>query len=209
MNSDKTRLLALQTAQNACIRFIYGNIPHIPTIDITSHLTHRRLHLGWLSITSRQHLKLAGLAYSVLAKQHPSYLANHLKLTPIQIQDRRPARRPPQDFEYSNPRTSAWRKSFTISSKKLMNSLAITEFDPCRHSEFKSWCFDLFLLLEIEAWQSESSIEGYVPLAATASLPRPTLPFNVSAFTFTNQHLNTPGHSLHVAFIKTFPQPHL
>ena len=90
-----------------------------------------------------------------------------------------------------------------------MNSLAITEFDPHRHSEFKSRCIDLFLLLEIEAWQSESSIEGYVPLAATASLPYPNLPFNKSAFTYTNQHLNTHGHSLQVAFIKTFPSPNL
>ena len=89
-----------------------------------------------------------------------------------------------------------------------MNSLII-EFVSRRHSEFKSWCFDLFLLLEIEAWQSESSIEGYVPLAATAYLPRPTLPFNESAFTYTNQHLNTPGHSLQVDFIKTLPQTHL
>ena len=78
MNSDKTRSLALQTAQNACIRFIFGNIPRIPSADITSHLTHRRLHLGWLSITARQHLKLAVMAYNVVTKQHPPYLETRL-----------------------------------------------------------------------------------------------------------------------------------
>ena len=63
MNSDKTRSLALQTAQNACIQFIFGNIPRIPAANITSHLTHRRLHLGWLSIAARHRQKLAVLAY--------------------------------------------------------------------------------------------------------------------------------------------------
>ena len=53
MNFDKTP--CLQTAQNACIRFIFANIPRIPTTDITLHFTHHRLHLGWLTITSRYH----------------------------------------------------------------------------------------------------------------------------------------------------------
>ena len=61
MNFDKTRALSLQTVHNACIRFIFGSIPPIPTANIRSHLTHRRFHLGWLSITGRQHLKLASL----------------------------------------------------------------------------------------------------------------------------------------------------
>ena len=52
MNFDKTRTLALQTAQNACVHFIFGNIPYIPTADITTHVTHRRLELGCLSITT-------------------------------------------------------------------------------------------------------------------------------------------------------------
>ena len=100
---------------------------------------------------------------------------------------------------------SAWRKIFTISAKKLIKSLAITEFDPHRLREFRSWCSELFLLLEIKAWQSASLIEFYVLLTVTASLSRPTLPFNESAFTFTNKDLNTPGHSLQVPLL----QPHL
>ena len=133
MNSGKTRSLALQTAQNACIRFIFGNIPRIPTANITSYVTHRRLHLGWLSIAARHHQKLAVLAYSVLSSRH-------LTLTPRQLQDRRPARRLPQDFEYTIPRKSAWNKSFTISAMNIMNSLAITELDIDRLNEFKTWC---------------------------------------------------------------------
>ena len=181
MNSDKTQALA----------------------NITSHLTHRRLHLGWLSITGRQHLKLASLAYSVLTKQHPPYLSARLKYTPIPPSDRRPTRTPPQEFEYAVPRKSAWEKSFTISAKRLLNSLATTEFDVQRLKEFKTWCFQLFLLLEIEAWQAESYLEGCRPLTAISSLP--PAPFNESAFTFTNMHLYTPGHKITLPFIKVFP----
>ena len=80
-NSDRTWSLAFQTAHNACISFIFGNIPHIPTANITSHLTHRRLHLGWLSIASHHHLKLASFAYSIPTKKRPLYLYTHLKHT--------------------------------------------------------------------------------------------------------------------------------
>ena len=69
--------------------------------------------------------------------------------------------------------------------------------------------FQLFLLLEIDAWQTKCSLKGYVPLTAVSPVPRSTLPFNVSALTFTNSHLNTPGHSLQVPFINVLPTSHL
>ena len=82
MISDKTRSHALQTAQNACIRSIFGNITHMTTANITSHLTHRRLHLGWISIAVRHYQKIAVLAYSVISNRHPSYLSTLLIPTP-------------------------------------------------------------------------------------------------------------------------------
>ena len=141
MNSGVTRALALQAAYT---RFIFGNIPRIPTTNITSHLTQCRLHLDKLSIVCRHHLKLASLAYSVVTKQHPPYLLARLKYTPILLYDRRPTRTPRQHFEYTVRRTVPWKKSFTISEKKLLNSHAITEFDVQRLKEFKTWCFQLF-----------------------------------------------------------------
>ena len=155
MNSDKSRSLALQTAKNACIRFIFGNITHIPMANITSHITHRRSHLSWLSIASHHHLKLASFAYSVLTKKHPSYLSTHLNYTPKPLHMRRPKRTPPQEFDYVAPRKAAWENFFTVSAKELPYSLAITEFDVRRLKEFKTWCFQLFLLLEIESWHSK------------------------------------------------------
>ena len=174
-----------------------------------SHLTHCKLLLVWLSIASRYHQKLAFFAYSILRKKHPSYLSTHLQYTPKAIHLRRLTRTPPQDFMYAAPRTGAWENSFTVSAKKLLNSLAITEFDVLRLKEFKTWCFQLFLLLDIESWHTESIFEGYRPLTAISSLPCPSLPFNQSAFTLTNAHLNTPGHKITLPFIKTFPQAHL
>ena len=162
--SDKTRTGALQTTQNACIRFIFG---------------------------------------------HPSYLVVRLKPTPIHLQDRRLARQPPQDFEQMVPQKSACKKSFTITAMKFMNSLVITEFNSGRQNKFNSWCFQLFLLLEIDAWQIKCSLKSYVSQTAVSSLPRPTLPFNISAFTFTSNHLNTPGHSLQEPFVNILPSSHL
>ena len=92
------------------------------------------------------------------------------------------------------PCESAWNKSFAISAMEIMNSLAITEFDIDRLDEFKSWCFQMFLLLEIETWNTDCILENYAPLTAVSSLFRPTLPFNLSAFTFTICYLNTSGH---------------
>ena len=63
MKLDKTRALALQIAHNTCVRFIFGNIRRIHTTNIPTHLTHWRLHLGWLSVTDRHRLKLATLVY--------------------------------------------------------------------------------------------------------------------------------------------------
>ena len=100
-------------------------------------------------------------------------------------------------------------RSFAITAQKLLNCLSITEFDSQRLREFKTWCLQLFLLQEIESWQMESYLKGYVPWTAVSSLPRPALPFNESAFTFTNTHLNTPGRNLTLPFIKTFPRSHL
>ena len=120
--------------------------------------------------------KIRNFAYSVFSKTLPSYLSTHLQYTPKAIHLRRPTRTPLQDFVYAAPRTGAWENSFTVTAKKLLNSLAITEFDVLRLKGFKTWCFQLFLLLEIESWHTESIFEGYRPLTAISSLPCPALP---------------------------------
>ena len=60
---DKTRGTCLQVAHNACIRFITGYVPFIPSRDVKSHVTHCRFKLGWLSLASRRFLKLLDLFY--------------------------------------------------------------------------------------------------------------------------------------------------
>ena len=43
---DKIRTKQLQVAHNASIRFIFGYISYIPTSNVSTHLTHKRLKLG-------------------------------------------------------------------------------------------------------------------------------------------------------------------
>ena len=93
MNSEKTRSYK-QLTMPAYASF-YGNISRFPSANITTHLTHRRLHLGWFSIASRHYSKLASLAYSVIIKKHPPYLSTHLQYTPIPPLHRRPNQNTP------------------------------------------------------------------------------------------------------------------
>ena len=43
---DKSLTLELQTVHNSCIRFIFGSIPFIPTSNVNTYLTHKRLQLS-------------------------------------------------------------------------------------------------------------------------------------------------------------------
>ena len=64
---DKTRPVKLQVANNSCIRFIFGYIPFISNLHISTHLTQKRLELRWLSLSGRRHLQLAHLSYKTVA----------------------------------------------------------------------------------------------------------------------------------------------
>ena len=75
---DKTLTLQLQVAHNTCIRFIFGYIPYIPTSNFSTHLTHKRLELGWLSLTGRRHFQLALLMYRTIVTKTPSYSSTTL-----------------------------------------------------------------------------------------------------------------------------------
>ena len=83
------------------------------------------------------------------------------------------------------PRTSAWHKSFTISAKKLMNSLAITEFDMHRQANLNPDALNCFFYSKSKLGKPKATSE------ATPSLLRsrlsPALPFPS-----TKQHLLSP-----------------
>ena len=198
---DKTRTLELQTAHNSCIRFIFGNIPFIPTNHVNTHLTHKRLQLGWLSLASRRHFQLACLIYKTISNTVPKYLNDRLKLRPFSALTARSVRLPPRIFDYHSARTEAWKSSFSLLGRSLLNSLAVTSFSHERITEFKKWLYPILLKLEIDEWSVRVARDNLTPPNVGSLLPYPPLPLNESAFTFTNQHQNTEGYHLCLTFI--------
>ena len=81
---DKRRCKCLQVAHNACIRFITGYVPFIPSQDVKSHVTHCRLKLGWLSLASRRFLQLLVLFYRVASTSSPDHLHRLIEPPPPQ-----------------------------------------------------------------------------------------------------------------------------
>ena len=116
MDVDLTRGLDLQIAHNACVRFVIGNIPFevpfMPTKEVTSHVTHWQLRLGWLSLASRRRLNLITLFYNIQCRKGPEMLLPNIKV-PENL-PRQSLRMSPAIFEYEAPRTHAWDAFFTI-----------------------------------------------------------------------------------------------
>lgn len=205
LDLNNSQQSSLQTAHNASIRFMYGNIPFIPSHDISTRLTHRRLELGWLSLNSRRHLQLACLMFSVVSHKQPSYLYSSLKLRNSTQLSTRPVRTAPRMFEYKSPRTEAWARSFFIAGQELLNKLGITVYDAHRTKQFKTWLYKLLLHLETQSWKTIATINTYHPLETIDLLPGNQHTIDLSAFCFTNQHLLTPNQSLSLSFISEHP----
>ena len=67
---DQTQNLKLERAQNACVRFVVGNIA------FRDHVTPYRLDLEWLSVVRRREHLIGSMAYNIIANGNPSYLAS-------------------------------------------------------------------------------------------------------------------------------------
>ena len=197
---------SLQVVHNACIRFIFGNLPFIPSLDINTRITHKRLELGFLSIASRRFLLLACLFYSVVSNQVPVYLFSNLKIRDIVQLSSRPVRTMPRLFEYKAPRTESWANSFFITGQSLMNKFGVTIFSADRKKEFKTWLYKILLRLETEEWCREATRLSYNPLTLLSQLPGSTFSIDLSSFSFTNQHLSTIVH-FSLPFISSRPLP--
>ena len=167
-------------------------MPKSPTSQLYTLPCNAPLIRAWLAIQLQSPLPTPpSLAYTVICKHYPPYLAPTQRHIPKPLQMRRSQRCPPKDFSFKTPRTDAWDHSFFISSRRLMNRLSTTEFEKSRIPEYKSWCREIFHYLEIQAWRLESLIKNYTLHLSTSSLPCPLLPLNESAFTYSNSYLNT------------------
>ena len=101
---EKTRGKYLQVAHNTCIRFPTGYVSSIPTQEVKSHITHCRLKLEWLSLTSRRFLQLhrprVSNDWTSSSQQHNTAFESRA--------------RPPVPFIFKRARTEAWNSSFTM-----------------------------------------------------------------------------------------------
>ena len=201
MDLTSSQSSSLQVAHNSCIRFIHGDIPFIPSSDILTRLTHRRLQLGWLTLESRRHLQLACQMYSVVSSHTPSYLYSDLKIRNLEQLQSRPIRTIPHLFTYKAPHTQSWLSSFHISSQSFLNTLGITSFSLDQTKQFKTWLYRFLIRAEIDEWRQQSILHSYHPLAAFESLPNLNQNINLSTFTFTDRHLHTPGFHYSIPFI--------
>ena len=142
MDVDLTKWLNLQIDNNACIRFVIGNIPFMPPREITSHVTELRQKLGWILFASRKRLKLIALLYEIQYRKKLGRL--FVKTKSPEDLPRQLLKFPPAIFEYVAPRTHALDVSFTISSKQLANRLSKTDFDLTRFKELKTWVRNIY-----------------------------------------------------------------
>lgn len=153
---DAMRTLKLQRAQNACVRFVIGNIPR------RAHVTPHRLALGWLSAKRRLEYLLAIQAYNALAKKSPAYLLPRFSVLTSDSDIRRSARNPPQHLLYPAPRTEAWKQSFYIQASWLLNNTGVTEFFEPSITAFKRTLYRELLAKDKGDWEARVKQDGIV-----------------------------------------------
>ncbi|XP_058805912.1 uncharacterized protein LOC131672589 [Phymastichus coffea] len=209
MDLDKTRTHDLQVAQNACVRFVTGFIPFIPTSDVTTHVTYHRLRLHWLTLSSSRHLALARLLYKVVCNNGPTYLTPHIANLNHVTCSRRSLHNIPAAFQLRAPRTEAWKRSLAIRGMDLLNQLAVTDFDLDRLAEFKRWMSELLFLLELDEFTQSATHENMCNMNALTLLPQVQRPYNVSAFAPNPSYLLVPGRYLQYNLLPHQPQPTL
>ena len=114
---DKTRVLKLEKALKACVRFVVGNIPR------RNHVTPHRLALGWLTAARRRQYSFGLQAFKIVANANPSYLVDFAYRLNVDLELRRSNRRPPQPFEPPPRGTEVFKHSFALDALDLLNSI--------------------------------------------------------------------------------------
>ena len=151
-NVDVTRALKLQRAQNACVRFVYGNIGR------REHVTPHRLELGWLSAAYRRDYFLGTLAFRVIAFRYPEFLAKAFTLINVDINIRTSSRLPPKSLYYPPRRTDTLNCSFVYVASKLLNTIPNLMYNPNNVEQFKSRLFDILKQRDRLDWRKRQEL---------------------------------------------------
>ncbi|CAB0033757.1 unnamed protein product, partial [Trichogramma brassicae] len=145
--------LKLHRLHNACVRFVYGTIPH------RAHVTPYRLALGWLSAQRRRDYNIIVLAINIITRQSPRPLADLFMFQANRLYHRAARRQPPRVLTYKAARTRALHDSFAYAATRLINSLPFIE-DP-RHppSSFKRLVRAHLFKLDVQDWKQRCTME--------------------------------------------------
>ena len=167
---DKTRVLMLERALKACVRFVVGNISR------RDHVTPHRLALGWLSALRRRQYFIGLQAFKVIASGQPLYLTDRFACRlQVDIDLRRSARRPPQPFEPPPRRTEAFKHSFALEAMDLLNSIYFTTFTPSNFLNLKRLLRDVLFSRDVADWNARVRNEG-LPTRLLFDPPLPAAP---------------------------------
>ena len=152
---DKTRVLKLEKALKACVRFVVGNIPR------RDHVTLHRLALGWLSAARRRQYFVGLQSFKVVANAYPSYLVDRFAYRlHVDLELRRSNRRPPQPFEPPLRRTEAFKHSFALEALDLLNSINFTSFTPAHLPLLKRTLRNALFSRDVADWNALVRNEG-------------------------------------------------
>ena len=164
---DITRTKKLETALNACVRFVVGYIP------FRGHVTPHRLELGWLSAMRRREYFICLQAFNVIANAYPSYLTQRFNCrVAIDLDVRRSERNPPTAFAPPTTRTEAYKNAFACMAMSLLNSLRVVEFRPLLAQRFKRELRAALMQRDIADWNTRVQNERFhTSLLRPASAP--------------------------------------
>ena len=145
---------------NACVRFIYGNIPW------NARVTPYRLALGWLSVSRRREYLIGSLAYKVSTFGEPSHLLEGLVPVHTRAEIRRSQRTASGYFLSSHARTEALRNSFSHTAVRIVNSLGCAVSSDLTPSEFQSRLWNHLFSLDRSEWAELARRDGLAVLPA-------------------------------------------
>ncbi|CAB0045255.1 unnamed protein product [Trichogramma brassicae] len=152
---NKEQSLQLHRLHNACVRFVYGTIPH-------TELMSPRIVWHWVGFQhkGRRDYNIIVLAINVISRQSPKPLSGLFTFRANRLLHRAARRQPPRELTHKAARTQALHNSFAYTATRLINNLPCIE-DP-RHPprSFKEMIRAHLFHQDVQDWKKRCSDEN-------------------------------------------------
>ncbi len=148
--------LRLQRLLNACVRYVYGNIPWM------AHVTPYRLALGWLSVDRRREFFIGNLAFKISRSGAPTYLSERFVPAHSRPDIRRSERSYSGFFIQPPSRTESLRNSFSHCAIRLLNSFQDSDLHTVPFETFRSRLWKRLFDNDQRDWLDRALREGLV-----------------------------------------------